>query len=106
NHANSSSPAATVTREHTSAPPITTPASNQTVECDGNGNSAQLHAWLDSHGGAAASDVCSGVTWTHNFSSLSDLCGATGAATVTLAGKSVGEGRSGDDAARNRAYKT
>ena len=35
-------------------------------------------------GGAASSDVCSGVTWSNNFTGLSDLCGSTGSATVTF----------------------
>ena len=54
-----------------------------TVECDGAGNTADLNAWLASNGGAVASDICSGlVTWSNDFISLSDLCGATGSASV------------------------
>ena len=48
-------------------PTITTPASDQTVECDGSGNTAALNAWLASNGGAEASDICSGITWSNNF---------------------------------------
>src|SRR5204862_158954 len=67
------------------APNITTPVVSQNIECDGSGNLAQLNAWLAANGGASASDVCSGVTWSNNYSgSLSDLCGLTGAATVTF----------------------
>ncbi|HBD25787.1 MAG TPA: hypothetical protein DC020_03060, partial [Flavobacterium sp.] len=66
----------------TTDPTITTQASNLEVQCDGNGNTAQLNAWLASNGGAVASDVCSNVTWTNNFASVSDTCGATGSATV------------------------
>src|SRR5690606_17629938 len=41
--------------------------------------------WLASNGGASASDSCStNLTWTNNFTSLSDECGATGSATVTF----------------------
>ena len=65
-------------------PPVVTAASDQTVECDGNGNTAQLNAWLASHGGATASDACGGVTWSNNFTALSDDCGETGSATVTF----------------------
>ncbi len=54
------------------------------MECDGAGNAAALAAWLASNGGATATDVCGGVTWTNNFTSLSDDCGATGSATVTF----------------------
>jgi hypothetical protein len=68
----------------TTSPTITTPAGDQTVECDGAGNVAELDAWLNSHGGAAATDVCGDVTWSHDFSGLSDGCGAAGSATVTF----------------------
>ena len=33
-----------------------------------------LNAWLASNGGASASDNCSNVTWTNNFTSVSDTC--------------------------------
>ncbi|MBL0146582.1 MAG: hypothetical protein IPP48_13445 [Chitinophagaceae bacterium] len=39
------------------APTIGTQASNSTVECDGNGNTSALAAWLSSNGGAAATDA-------------------------------------------------
>src|SRR6185436_2208976 len=82
---NASSTTATFTITDTTPPTINTQASNSTVECDGAGNTAQLNAWLASNGTTgAASDVCSGVTWTHNFTALSDDCGATGSATVTF----------------------
>ena len=48
------------------------------------GNMDALNAWLDNNGGATASDVCSGVTWSNDFEGLSDDCGATGSATVTF----------------------
>ena len=59
-------------------------ASNAEVQCDGNGNTEALNAWLASNGGASASDNCSNVTWTNNFTSVSDTCGATGSASVTF----------------------
>ncbi|MEZ5025972.1 MAG: hypothetical protein R2739_05260 [Chitinophagales bacterium] len=38
-----------------------------TVECDGQGNTAALQAWLADNGGASASDICSGgVIWTND----------------------------------------
>jgi hypothetical protein len=80
---NSSSTTATFTIVDHTAPTITN-ASDLTVECDGNGNTAALQAWLNSHGGATASDICSGVSWSNNFTALSDDCGATGTATVTF----------------------
>ena len=81
---NISTTSATFTINDTQAPTITTAASNQTVECDGAGNAVALNAWLNSQGGAVASDDCGTVIWTNDYSSLSDLCGATGSATVTF----------------------
>ena len=73
-----------ITVNDTLGPVITQPASNLTVECDGNGNLAQLANWLNTHGGGTALDNCSGVTWSHDFTGLSDDCGATGSASVTF----------------------
>ncbi len=78
---NTSTTSATFTIEDTIAPSIDTVAEDQTVEC---GPAAQdaFDAWLALNGGAMASDDCSAVTWTNDFTALSDLCGETGAATV------------------------
>ncbi|MFH4966484.1 PKD domain-containing protein, partial [Gaetbulibacter sp. M235] len=81
---NYSETTATFTIEDKTPPTIDVVATNSTVECDGSGNTTELNAWLNSHGGAAASDSCGGVTWSNNFTALSDLCGTTGAATVTF----------------------
>ncbi|MCX7549194.1 hypothetical protein OS188_14650, partial [Xanthomarina sp. F1114] len=64
--------------------PEVTPASPETVECDGNGNIDALNAWLDNNGGATATDDCSAVAWSNDFTGLSDECGETGSATVTF----------------------
>ncbi len=56
-----------------------------TVECDGSGNTADLTAWLAANSGGAtgaATDDCSTITYSDNFTSLSDLCGATGSTFV------------------------
>lgn len=72
------------------APVIDRPAEDLTVECDGSGNTTDLNNWLNSQGGASAYDLCGGeITWTNDFSALSDLCGATGAATVTFTAADV-----------------
>ncbi len=81
---NTTTSSGTFAIEDTTDPSISTNASDLTVECDGSGNTTQLNAWLASNGGAIASDVCSGVTWSNNYTSLSDLCGATGSAIVTF----------------------
>ena len=80
---NSSTTSATFTIEDTTAPVITA-ASDMTVECDGSGNVSALEGWLSSNGGATASDDCSSVSWSNDFEGLSDLCGATGSATVVF----------------------
>jgi hypothetical protein len=64
------------------APVLSLPAMDMVVQCNGSGNVVALNNWLNSRGGASASDVCSGVTWTNNFSGLSNGCGATGSASV------------------------
>ncbi|MFC5195785.1 hypothetical protein ACFPH8_10625, partial [Bizionia hallyeonensis] len=65
-------------------PVITVEASPLTVECDGNGNTADLTDWLERNGGASATDDCSAISWSHNYTGLSDDCGATGSASVTF----------------------
>jgi len=74
----------TITVQDTKAPAITPGAASLTGECDGAGNTASLNSWLASNGGASAADNCSQVTWTHNFTALSDACGETGSANVTF----------------------
>ncbi|SFT17316.1 gliding motility-associated C-terminal domain-containing protein, partial [Zhouia amylolytica] len=81
---NQSSVTATYAIEDTTAPTITTDAADETVECDGSGNTTELQAWLDNNGGAIAEDDCSVITWTNDFNALSDECGATGSVTVTF----------------------
>ncbi|WP_449374888.1 HYR-like domain-containing protein, partial [Bizionia algoritergicola] len=63
-------------------PVINTVASPLTVQCDGNGNMVALNDWLESNGGASATDDCSAISWSHNYTGLSDDCGATGSASV------------------------
>jgi gliding motility-associated-like protein len=81
---NTATTSATFTIIDDTDPVISIQAADLTVECDGSGNARQFTAWLNSNGGAAASDVCSNVTWSNNFSELSDDCGFTGTALVTF----------------------
>ncbi|RMG80766.1 MAG: hypothetical protein D6714_14120, partial [Bacteroidetes bacterium] len=74
----------TLTIEDNTAPTITVSPSDLSVECDGSGNAGDIAAWLAQNGGAVANDLCSEVTWTNDYTSLSDDCGATGIATVTF----------------------
>ena len=74
----------TFTIEDTTPPTLLTTAQDSTVECDGAGNQTAFDAWLNSHGGATAEDVCGNYAWSNDFTALSDDCGATGSATVTF----------------------
>ncbi|MCF8357406.1 MAG: hypothetical protein K9H26_01520 [Prolixibacteraceae bacterium] len=59
-----------ITVEDVTAPTIDTEASPLTVECDGEGNLTQLNNWLNSHGGAVASDPCVSplqFIWTNDY---------------------------------------
>lgn len=71
-----------ITIVDTEPPVITTDAADALAECDGAGNITELNNWLNANGGAVASDNCGNITWTNDFTALSDLCGETGAATV------------------------
>jgi len=73
--------------QDTTPPKIKTPAQDKTVECDGKGNLDEFNAWLASHGGAVASDVCCGnnVTWSNDYTGpFPYTCGKTGSVTVTF----------------------
>jgi len=66
---NATSTTATFTIEDTTAPDITTAASNGSAECEGTDPDANSYhtAWLAANGGAAAADLCgNNVTWTNN----------------------------------------
>ncbi|TPV31557.1 hypothetical protein FJ651_15335, partial [Paucihalobacter ruber] len=73
-----------VTVQDTTAPTITTVAADQTVSCDGSGNTDELQAWLNTNAGANAIDNCGSITWSNNFTSLTNDCGETGRALVTF----------------------
>lgn len=75
---------ASITINDTTSPTITLPATDDIVKCDGNGNVSDLNNWLVNQGGATASDECSGVTWTNNFTELSYSDDSTASATVVF----------------------
>ncbi|KJD32694.1 hypothetical protein PW52_15140, partial [Tamlana sedimentorum] len=82
---NSVSTTATFTVEDNTPPTIDTAASDLTVECDGSGNTTDLNNWLNNNGNALASDTCSAnITWSNDYTAISDECGQTGSATVTF----------------------
>src|SRR5690606_27588218 len=65
-------------------PSISTVAADQTVQCDGTGNTDEFQAWLDTNAGSVATDTCSGVTWSHVIVSTTDDCGETSKTLVTF----------------------
>ncbi len=73
---------ATVTVSDTTPPWISIPATDTEVECDGNGNTDSFNTWFGNTGYAFAADEGSDVTWTNNYSGLSNGCGMTGFALV------------------------
>jgi hypothetical protein len=58
-------------------PQISLPSNNLTVECDGNGNTTDFENWLETHGGAQATDNCSSIIWDYEYFETDDNCGAT-----------------------------
>ena len=65
--------------------PIVIAARDTSVQCDGLGNLSDLNNWLNAHGFATATDNYSTLlTWTNNYSALSDSCGKTGSAYITF----------------------
>ncbi|WP_411768710.1 HYR domain-containing protein, partial [Winogradskyella sp. A3E31] len=67
-----------ITVQDTTPPNIDTQASPLVVECDGSGNTTQYDAWLQSNGGAAASDNCDDdVSFSFVVISTTNNCGGT-----------------------------
>src|SRR4029453_11502903 len=83
---NTSTTQATVTIVDTTDPLIdNTDTDDLTVECDGSSDpSGAIAAWLADNAGATATDACGTVTWSNDYTGLSDGCGATGTALVTF----------------------
>jgi len=81
---NATTTQAIFTIEDSVAPTIDVMAQDQIVDCDGAGNLNALDAWLASNGGASASDACSDVVWSNDYTALLGDCGNTGSAAVTF----------------------
>ena len=74
---------ATFTIVDTINPIMDVAASDLIIQCDDD-NSAEIDAWLATNGGASASDACSGITWTNDFTTVNeDVCGALTTVTFT-----------------------
>ncbi|TYB79870.1 gliding motility-associated C-terminal domain-containing protein, partial [Bizionia myxarmorum] len=55
-------------------PVLTVEASNTEIQCDGSGNNGAIQDWLDTNGGATATDNCGTVTWTNNYGGATSDC--------------------------------
>jgi hypothetical protein len=71
-----------------------------TVECDGEGNTAQLEAWLANNAGAMASDDCGNVTWSNSCSGESDgdftiSCDIDGQSFISVVHELIGTDENG-----------
>lgn len=69
---------------NTSPPMLDAPATDMVIECSIADQQAAIQAWLDNHGGAAATNYCGALIWSHDYPGISDGCGATGSAGVTF----------------------
>ncbi len=70
--------------EDTTSPILTMTASDLTVQCDGTGNGVDLAMWLNTNGGAVATENCSGLTWSYDLIEESDACTLTGNGTYVF----------------------
>ena len=58
---------ATFTVTNSAGPSFSTPASPLSVDCTNGSANATITAWLNDNGGADASDSCTAIDWSHNF---------------------------------------
>ncbi|WP_299391478.1 gliding motility-associated C-terminal domain-containing protein [uncultured Gelidibacter sp.] len=82
---NTSTASQTINVQDNTAPVINTIATDLVVECDGNGNSGAFDAWLNSNGGATATDACStNLTWSNNYDGSTSDCSKPVVVTFTV----------------------
>lgn len=65
-------------------PAIVLGATAIVIESNTSTQDAAIQAWLDNHGGASANNFCGTLSWTDDYTTLSNECGATGSALVTF----------------------
>jgi hypothetical protein len=73
---------ATFTISDVDGPTLTRPASPLSEECTQAGSSS-LTSWLNNHGGATATDSCSAVTWSHDYTGNAGGCSDVTLVTFT-----------------------
>jgi len=70
--------------EDTANPIQTSPASNQTIDCNPNTFQAQIDTWLNNRGGFSAVDACTTIEYDDNYNGLTTLSPCVRVATVTF----------------------
>ena len=65
-------------------PTLKSPARDTLIDCTLPNAKSILNQWLNTHGGAVASDECGDVSWTHDFPTLPDTCDITRNLAVTF----------------------
>ncbi len=73
----------TVTTSDTTPPTVLLPAQDIVLEC---GSTQEITTWLNSNGGAIATDDCSDeqLTWTYTSDDFTPVCGAAGEVVYTF----------------------
>jgi hypothetical protein len=64
-----------ITLIDTQPPSIQVSATDATVECDGQGNTADIEGWLNNNGGASATDTHGDVSWSNDYTAGPGDCG-------------------------------
>ena len=72
----------TINVEDNTAPVVVSEAVGLLVQCDGEGNTADLGPWLASGGGAVVTDNCGDITWSNILTGYEVTCGGNAAITV------------------------
>jgi len=83
---NEASVEVTFTIVDTTPPSVDVPASDLVLECDPAHQQSEIDAWLNNNGGALSTDLCSDVTWNHDYvlGSENNGCALTGTLLVTF----------------------
>lgn len=72
-----------ITADDIESPVILFPPEDLIVFCDGDGNIDDLQTWLETHGGATATDNCdANLTWTDDYTGFPFECGMAGSVDV------------------------
>ena len=68
---------------NTSPPLLDAPAADTVIHCSAQ-QDGDIQSWLSNHGGAAATNFCGDLVWTHDYQEINNGCGNTGSAMVSF----------------------